>query len=329
MSVEQALYRLRLINGSNARILKIGFSDNRPFHLIANDAGLLAAPVAVTSFFLPPGSRGEILGNFSGDAIGAQIILRTLTFSGGGMGPPGSPRQGTPMDILRFTVDRAGPGGTVPASLVPFTPWNPAAAVRTRRFTLSSVMGGGHFINDQRYAIGRTDFTVPRGELEIWDYFNSTADPHPVHLHGAHFQVLSRSSIAALSPEDTGWKDTVLVNAGETARVLVKFEAYGGVFVHHCHNLEHEDDGMMQNFQVLSAPAETLADAALQCGRAGELTELSWLPVWPDLTLESATGLDVSAAWKPVPITPVLAAGRYRVSVVPALAREFFRLRHP
>jgi hypothetical protein len=139
----------------------------------------------------------------------------------------------------------------------------------------------------------------------------------------------TRNGATALPPEDTGWKDMVLVNGSETVRVLVKFEAYGGVFLQHCHNLEHEDDGMMQNFEVPSSPADTLADAGLRCERAGAQTEVSWVPVRPDLVLEATAQLGGGADWQPVAGTPVLAAGRYRMTVPSALPKQFFRLRHP
>jgi FtsP/CotA-like multicopper oxidase with cupredoxin domain len=53
-----------------------------------------------------------------------------------------------------------------------------------------------------------------------------------------------------LPPEDLGWKDTVLVAPGETVRVLIRYQHYAGPYVHHCHNLEHEDNGMMQNLEA-------------------------------------------------------------------------------
>lgn len=61
LSVDKSLYRFRLVNGSNARVYKLAFSDARPFHLIATDGGLLPAPVTVSSAFLAPGERVEIL----------------------------------------------------------------------------------------------------------------------------------------------------------------------------------------------------------------------------------------------------------------------------
>ena len=75
LSVDRGLYRLRLLNGSNARIYKVGLSDGRPFHLIGTDGGLLGAPVSVTSAMLAPGQRLEILVDFSAYAVGASVVL--------------------------------------------------------------------------------------------------------------------------------------------------------------------------------------------------------------------------------------------------------------
>jgi hypothetical protein len=111
--------------------------------------------------------------------------------------------------------------------------------------------------------------------------------------------------------------------------MLVKFEAYGGMFVHHCHNLEHEDDGMMRNYEVQSARADTLADAASRCDWAETQKQVSWVPVRSGLVLEATAELGAAADWRPVPGTPLLSAGCYRVNVASALPKELFRLRHP
>ena len=73
LSVDRGLYRLRLLNGSNARIYRVALSDGRPFHLIGTDGGLLAAPAAVTSVMLAPGQRLEILVDFSVYATGTSV----------------------------------------------------------------------------------------------------------------------------------------------------------------------------------------------------------------------------------------------------------------
>lgn len=82
--------------------------------------------------------------------------------------------------------------------------------------------------------------------------------PHPIHLHGQQFQILSRRQSQSSAAYDTvkegfvdsGWKDTVLVMPGEEIEIAKPFRDYTGLFLYHCHNLEHEDMGMMRNFYV-------------------------------------------------------------------------------
>jgi FtsP/CotA-like multicopper oxidase with cupredoxin domain len=74
--------------------------------------------------------------------------------------------------------------------------------------------------------------------------------PHPIHLHGMQFQVLERRGVVHEGYVDEGWKDTVLLMPGERVRLLVRFADYPGLFLYHCHNLEHEDMGMMRNYLI-------------------------------------------------------------------------------
>jgi blue copper oxidase len=79
-----------------------------------------------------------------------------------------------------------------------------------------------------------------------------SAIPHPVHLHGTHFQLLGRSGgRSTIYPYERGWKDTVLLMPGEEVEALVRFDAYRGIFPLHCHNFQHEDLGMMLNVEVV------------------------------------------------------------------------------
>jgi FtsP/CotA-like multicopper oxidase with cupredoxin domain len=80
--------------------------------------------------------------------------------------------------------------------------------------------------------------------------------PHPMHLHGMQFQVLQRSGVRHHGYVDDGWKDTVLLMPGERIRLLVRFSDYTGLFLYHCHNLEHEDMGMMRNYLVENPAAK-------------------------------------------------------------------------
>jgi len=109
---------------------------------------------------------------------------------------------------------------------------------------------------------------VKLNTLELWEIINETnpgemMDPmgmaHPIHIHGGQFQVIGREVLPELRAGwegvkdgyvDEGWKDTVLVMPGERVKLLMAFRDYPGTYVYHCHNIEHEDGGMMRNYRV-------------------------------------------------------------------------------
>lgn len=250
LEVSRTLYRFRLLNGSNARLYNVGLSDNHIFHILSTDGGLKDQAVEATSFMLSPGERVEILMDFSSYAIGQSVILKSLPFAQG----MGQYPQGVEMNLLRFDVaGNAKSGGVVPTSLPPITYHDPSNVVRTRTFALTSAMMGGHKINNVSFDLKRIDEEVSTHQLEEWVIINETDEYHPMHVHGLLFQVHSRNGNIILPPSEKGWKDTVLVNPRDTVKVLVLFDDYAGVYLLHCHNLEHEDDGMMLNIRVTTS----------------------------------------------------------------------------
>jgi FtsP/CotA-like multicopper oxidase with cupredoxin domain len=107
------------------------------------------------------------------------------------------------------------------------------------------------------------DEKIPLGAVHDWELSNppgGMAMAHPIHLHGPQFRVVERYS-AGVSREareslaaglvDDGWLDTVLLLPGERIRLRAHYEHHAGLFLYHCHNLEHEDMGMMRNFEVV------------------------------------------------------------------------------
>jgi FtsP/CotA-like multicopper oxidase with cupredoxin domain len=103
------------------------------------------------------------------------------------------------------------------------------------------------------------DERVRMNTHEVWEFINEGGGmgmmggmnmPHPIHLHGKQFQVLERRGPMLDGYVDEGWKDTVLLMPGERIRLLVSFGDYSGLFLYHCHNLEHEDLGMMRNYLI-------------------------------------------------------------------------------
>ena len=113
--------------------------------------------------------------------------------------------------------------------------------------------GGRLTINGRNMDIDRIDETVKLGSTEIWEISNRSRMmmqlPHSMHLHDVQFQVLDRNGETP-PPLERGWKDTALVMPGEQVRIISRFEDYTGVYMFHCHMLEHEDNGMMGQFEV-------------------------------------------------------------------------------
>ena len=116
------------------------------------------------------------------------------------------------------------------------------------------MMGKRLTINGKKMNINRIDEQVQLGTTEIWEIANRSrmmSMPHSMHLHDVQFQILTRNG--QIPPHhEQGRKDTVLIMPGETVRVISRFHDYTGVYMYHCHMLEHEDDGMMGQFEVIS-----------------------------------------------------------------------------
>lgn len=232
LDVDTALYRFRVLNGSNARIFRLALDNGAPFILIGNDGGFLETVVQLGQIELGPAERLDLLVNFRGLQVGTKVMLRCLDAG---------------WNLLEFDVTgQVSVGGSIPGTLPTISKLsNP---VTTRVFSFD----GMSKINGREYDISRIDFQVPFGQTERWRFTTNGNAPHPVHVHGASFQVQSRSGgRGALFPWERGWKDTVLLQDQETVEVLIRFDGYKGLYLIHCHKLEHEDMGMMSNFEVV------------------------------------------------------------------------------
>lgn len=232
LDVDTARYRFRVLNASNSRIFGLALGNGQPFTLIGNDGGLLESAEAIARVDLSNGERADLIVDFRALPVGSSVMLRDL-------------RSG--WDLLEFVVARkVNDTGPMPTSLSTIPPLsNP---VRTRDFSFD----GMSKINGQVYDVNRIDFQVPLGETELWRFITNGNAPHPVHVHGASFQVQSRTGgRGEVFAWERGWKDTVLLEDRETVEVFIRFDAFKGLYLLHCHKLEHEDMGMMSNFEVV------------------------------------------------------------------------------
>lgn len=279
LDVAPTLYRFRIVNTSNARIYKIALSDDSEFTVIGGDGGLLEAPVKTKSCFLANAERLDILVDFSKYQQGASITLKSLSFSANEPPPPAPvPAQGDTLDIIRFNVTKTGDSkSSIPITLSTIEKYLEADSKTTRTFGLTST-AIAHSINGKTFVMDRIDATVPFNTLETWKFFNASEHIHPMHIHGVQFQVLDRGGFPPTAANDLGWKDTVMVSPFETVNVLIKFGTYDGMYLIHCHNLEHEDHGMMSNFMVDNT------------GSVGENSDVdSQLSIYPNPAVDNTT----------------------------------------
>ncbi|MDP3413998.1 MAG: multicopper oxidase domain-containing protein, partial [Polaromonas sp.] len=218
-AVTPRTYRLRLLNGSNARIYRLAFVKGNKaldFTVIGTDGGLIERPETVSEAFLSPGERLDVLFDAGQAQPGEDIFLRSLAFdamenegptagSGGmpGMSGMGMGRMmasmsssrlplGLEFNILKLSVT-AGERvvAQLPATLSQVKPIATSGAAQ-RKIELS--MGQMRFlINGRSFRMDEIAFDVNRGAVEIWNISNPTLGmPHPMHIHGFSFQVLER-----------------------------------------------------------------------------------------------------------------------------------------
>ena len=277
ISLEPHAYRLRVLNGSNARTFKLAWSNGMPLKVIGTDGGLLPAVETRSYVTLMPGERIDLWADFS-KVAGKQVILRSLAFEpgggmmgggGGGMGGGGGGGMGTALangaafNILTFSVGRKTKTnpilGPLPALETQFNAGNVENYAAPVPFTLD-MMQMVWTINGRVYEMmGVADDEMVHIDHPIaWEWINNSPIPHPMHIHNVQFQVVQRTPSAASNYTtinqgfvDSGWKDTVIVWPGERVKIAMMFTPHAGMYMYHCHILEHEDMGMMRNLMVM------------------------------------------------------------------------------
>jgi blue copper oxidase len=192
---------------------------------------------------------------------------------GGGMMAVSTLPLGSDYPILKVRVAKKEQGdNTLPKTLTPITALkvkNAANAGSPKNITLSMehmsalLNGRAYEMNDiQPYEV------IPVNSLQLIEFDNGFEGggmhgmmnmPHPMHIHGEQFQIVKREmnsrfneiySTVSAGLIDNGWKDTVLVMPGEKVTLLKPFNDFKGRYMYHCHNLEHEDMGMMRDFLI-------------------------------------------------------------------------------
>ena len=299
LDVEQRRYRFRVLNGCQARFLILDFSGIAGAEVwqIGNEGGFLAAPVDVGTgaggrLLMSPAERADLIVDFTNVAQGSYV-LRNMgpdePFAGGVPGVDFAPadadstgqvmefrvgpRHGvdlsTPPRFLRLPAIDALPPASVrrPLALleeVSTSPSFPDAPVETMLGTVDGDpnVGPGKWM--KRMWSEPVTENPAVGATEVWEFYNATADAHPMHVHEVLFEVIDRQPIvvnetngevqvagspAPPEPGETGFKDTVIAYPGQVTRIKARF-GRAGQYAWHCHIVEHEDNEMMRPYRI-------------------------------------------------------------------------------
>ena len=188
----------------------------------------------------------------------------------GGMTSGGSLPLGGDYPLFKVkVVKNASSNDPLPKRLTPITPLRlrDAANANNPRTIKLSMRHMSALLNGRSYKMNdiQPDEVIPVNTLQLMEFDNGfhgghgMAMPHPMHLHGEQFQIIKREvnprhqhahDSISKGLVDNGWKDTTLVMPGEKVTFLKPFNDFTGIFMYHCHNLEHEDMGMMRDFLV-------------------------------------------------------------------------------
>jgi spore coat protein A len=277
LEVEPRRYRLRLLNGCNGRFLILRFDNSDlSFWQIGAEGGFLPAPVQLDQVLMSPAERADVIVDFSGLAGRTVRLLNLGPDEPFGGGVPDrdfdAADPATTGQVMEFRVTLPLSGtdtSTPPGQLRLPAPPKPGPATNTRQVSLNEealtfngfdgpiaaklgTMNPDGTPNPLGWADPITE-NVAVGAVEEWAMYNFTEDAHPIHIHEIQFQVVNRQPFGrrARGPEpgETGLKDTVIAYPGQITRVKAYYDR-AGLFVWHCHIVEHEDNEMMRPYRI-------------------------------------------------------------------------------
>jgi FtsP/CotA-like multicopper oxidase with cupredoxin domain len=292
--VEQRRYRFRFLNGCQSRFLVLDFSDIPGVEVwqIGNEGGFLAAPVNITAdhgnrLLMGLAERADVIVDFTNVPQGWHVLLNVGPDEPFGGGEPDADFDAADPastgQIMAFqVVPRRGGDPTTPPQFLQLPAIRPLPVeTATRPLALLEMMSMFHD-GPAEAVLGMVDADgMPMhqmwsdpisenpqvGDTEVWEFYNFTADAHPMHVHEVVFEVVNRQALvtnvdgeteppARLAgdprppePWETGLKDTVIAYPGEVTRIRTKFD-HPGTFVWHCHIVEHEDNEMMRPYRI-------------------------------------------------------------------------------
>jgi FtsP/CotA-like multicopper oxidase with cupredoxin domain len=292
LNVEQRRYRFRVLNGCNSRFLVLKFDHSLvDIWQIGNEGGFLPAPVHINDLdvgglggvlLMGLAERADVIVDFTNVPVGTSFLLLNLGPDEpfGGFPTPASDPDATGQ-VMEFRVVAAtGADTTTPPQFLQLPAITPLVGGAARPLALLE-RPSAFFDGPAEALLGTFDLATGTptekmwgepitenpavGATEVWELYNFTEDAHPMHIHEVHFQVVERQRLNRVTnrpvgrprpPEawETGFKDTVIAYPGEVTRVRARFDV-PGLFVWHCHIVEHEDNEMMRPYFIGPMPS--------------------------------------------------------------------------
>jgi len=233
--------RWRIVNAASARYFKLSLAG-KPFKVIATDGGLLEYARTETELLITPGERFDIVvGPFEEGEI---FSINSLPYNRVTMLKAKLQKYATV-----HVIERKPTITSLPEKLTEIKSLAPQDAEVTRKVKLSVDPSLKHVIdfrvNNEMHG---KDKPVMVDELQVWEVSNTSLMDHPFHLHGFFFQVIEENGKA---PEYKAWKDTYNLKPRTTIKIAWMPDNRPGMWMYHCHIIEHHAAGMMANFEVI------------------------------------------------------------------------------
>lgn len=249
-SLKRGRYRLRLLNGSNARHIELRLSTGQPFLSIGNDGWLLPHAIEQDTVFLAPGSRADVIIDLTDAPL--ELFLENILVQEDGRGPKGKlfdrETQIPGETIVKFVVDENSVANhcTVKAG----DPLRPHHVIQENEIEVTRVFKfhrrkGAWQINQEFFDEFKANACPRVGSAERWILRNGAGGWwHPIHIHLEGHQI--QRIDGQVPPEPWRYKsDTVMLGPNVEAEIFMRFRTFKGPFVFHCHTVEHEDMRMM------------------------------------------------------------------------------------
>jgi spore coat protein A, manganese oxidase len=244
-------HRLRILNVSSFRSFNLSLSNGAPMIQIATESGLMPKPIRRRQILLGPAERVEVIVDFAA-ARGETVELRSSSRHPG-RNPLGARSYGGALMQFRVGSDRVADRTRVPRRLRPLPEWASRASRKPDHRWAITI--GGFFkptwrINGRTFNPAFVEARPRLGTTETWELVNRTSVAHVMHLHHSDWYLLERNGRPPPPWEDC-LKETFFVFPGERILLAGRFSDHAGKFVVHCHMLDHEDHGLMSQFEVV------------------------------------------------------------------------------